>query len=91
MLVYRGKIDDKRVSEWEGKQRCALQFIEKRAGEGGLNLVEISVPDDVDHTQWQVDQVVEVPVEVYVGQDKKVKYRYAKLPAGMLHKPERSK
>lgn len=65
MLYYRGTLDAKRASTYQGKTRVQLQFIERR-DDGAISLMEIKVPDDMDHSAYQEGKNVDVPVDVSV-------------------------
>lgn len=85
-LFFKGKLDGKRISTYQGKERCQLQFVQDR-GDGSLSFLEIKVPDGVNHTQYQQGKLVEFPVEYSVVEGE-VYFRIAKQAAGMSGRPE---
>ncbi len=61
MLTFRAKLDGKKISSFEGKEVCKLQFMQRDA-KGTLSLMEIKVPEGMDHTKFEENKLVEVPV-----------------------------
>lgn len=68
-LTYSGQLAGKRVSTYEGKQRCQLQFMEQK-GDGSVGFMEIRVPDEMSPDQFKVGQNISIPVEYKLVRDK---------------------
>lgn len=69
MLMYRGKLDAKKVGRSKDRNYAALQFVE-RLPDGGLKMVDIYLPDGYDHSEFIEGQDVEVAVRVSASNGK---------------------
>jgi hypothetical protein len=59
----------------EGKTYRSLQFFLEREARGGLDLIDVVLPDDLDHTSFQVGEEFEIPIRVN-AKDSRLTYRY---------------
>lgn len=73
MLVYRGTLDAKKAGNYQGRSYAVLQFIE-RMDNGSIKLIEINLPEHMDHSPYVEGKEVEVPVTVS-AREGKVYYR----------------
>lgn len=62
MLVYKGKIDGKRTSTYQGRERAYLQFVMPDET-GALKFLEVKVPDNMDHNRFKIGAMAEFPVD----------------------------
>jgi hypothetical protein len=62
----------------EGKPYRSLQFLLEREARGGLDLIDVILPDDLDHTSFAVGEEFEIPIRVN-AKDARLTYRYQLL------------
>lgn len=72
-LMYNGKIEGMKRSSFDGVERLALQFIERKA-DGSLDPIQIKVPMDVPHTELKPGAMVTVPI-LLSSMDNRIYYR----------------
>jgi hypothetical protein len=77
MPIYlKGKLVGKSSGiDREGKTYRSLQFLLEREVRGGLDLIDVVLPDCLDHTSFQVGQELEIPIRVN-AKDSRLIYRY---------------
>jgi hypothetical protein len=77
MPIYlKGKLVGKSSgTDREGKTYRSLQFLLERELRGGLDLVDVILPDGLDHTSFQVGQEFEIPIRIN-SKDSRLTYRY---------------
>jgi hypothetical protein len=73
-LTYIGKLEAKRLGEFEGRKFASLDFLDKDRF-GGLNVTHIYLPDGYDHSGFKVGADVEVPVVAMVNKGGKLTFR----------------
>ena len=61
MLIYTGKISGKRISEYQGKRKVVLQFLQQGFGES-LSIFEVKVPDTIDHEPFTKGRMAVLPL-----------------------------
>jgi hypothetical protein len=75
-ICLKGKLVGKSSgTDREGKTYRSLQFLLEREVRGGLDLIDVVLPDNFDHTSFQVGQEFEIPIRV-IGRDSRLTYRY---------------
>lgn len=72
MLIYKGTIGHKKAGTYQGRNYAVLQFMEH--DERGMNVIDIGLPDGLDHTAFTAGVEVEVPVKVR-AKDSSLSYR----------------
>ena len=72
-LIYTGKIEGMKRSSFDGLERLALQFIERKA-DGSLDSIQIKVPLDVPQTELKPGVTVQLPV-LLASMDNRIYYR----------------
>lgn len=72
-LVYNGKIEGMKRSSYDGVERLALQFIERKP-DGSLDPIQIKVPLDVPQTELKPGATVSLPV-LLSSMDNRIYYR----------------
>jgi hypothetical protein len=78
-LYLKGKLVGKSGgTDREGKPYRSLQFLLEREARGGLDLIDVVLPDDLDHTSFRVGEEFEIPVRVN-AKDSRLTYRYPSL------------
>jgi hypothetical protein len=73
-LIYSGKLEAKRLGEFEGRHFASLDFLD-RDRSGGLQVTRIYLPDGYDHSGFHVGQDIDVPVVVSVNKAGKLSFR----------------
>jgi hypothetical protein len=75
-LYLKGKLIGKSSgTDREGKDYRSLQFLLEREARGGLDLVDVVLPDGLDHASFQVGEEFEIPIRVN-AKDSRLTYRY---------------
>jgi hypothetical protein len=78
-LYLKGKLIGKSSgTDREGKDYRSLQFLLEREGRGGLDLIDVVLPDGLEHTSFQVGEEFEIPIRVN-AKDSRLTYRYQLL------------
>jgi hypothetical protein len=78
-LYLKGKLIGKSSgTDREGKDYRSLQFLLDREARGGLDLVDVVLPDGLDHTPFQVGEEFEIPIRIN-AKDSRLTYRYQLL------------
>jgi hypothetical protein len=74
-LYLKGKLVGKSSgTDREGKAYRSLQFLLERESRGGLDLIDVILPDGLDHTSFQVGEELEIPIRVNT-KDSRLTYR----------------
>jgi hypothetical protein len=75
-LYLKGKlVGESSGTDREGKGYRSLQFLLEREGRGGLDLIDVVLPDDLDYTSFRVGEQLEIPIRV-TAKDSRLTYRY---------------
>jgi hypothetical protein len=75
-LYLKGKLVGKSSgTDREGKPYHSLQFLLEREARGGLDLIDVALPDELDHTSFQVGKEFQIPIRVN-AKDARLTYRY---------------
>jgi hypothetical protein len=83
-LYLKGKLIGKSSgTDREGRTYRSLQFLLEREVGGGLDLIDVVLPDGLDHTSFQVGQEFEIPIRVN-GKDSRLTYRYQAAHIGQI-------
>lgn len=72
-LIYSGKIEGMKRSSYDGVERLALQFIERKP-DGSLDPIQIKVPLEVPHSELKPGAMVHLPV-LLASMDNRIYYR----------------
>ena len=86
-LQFVGTLAGKKLGEYQGKKRCHLQFVENKS-DGSIGFIEIKMPDNSDHSQYQAGKQYTLPVE-YSVVNGDVYFRVATTTAGTTEPPQR--
>jgi hypothetical protein len=74
-LYLKGKLIGKSSgTDREGKDYRSLQFLLEREARGGMDLIDVVLPDGFDHTSFQLGQELEIPIRVN-AKDSRLTYR----------------
>lgn len=86
-FTFKGQLVGKKTGEYQGKKRCHLQFMESKA-DGSVTFVEIKMPDNAEHSQYQQGKTYEVPVEYAIVQGD-IYWKVSTTTAGSTEPPQR--